>query len=93
MRATSTNAAKLFGLYPKKGKLDAGSDADIVVWDPGRRTLIGVANQKQNVDYNTYEGMKQDGAVRHVFLQGRQVVRDGKLQGGPLGKYLPRRTV
>ena len=93
VRATSTNAAKLFGLYPRKGTLVVGSDADIVVWDPGRRTLIGVANQKQNVDYNTYEGMKQDGAVRHVFLQGRQVVRDGKLQGGPLGKYLPRRTV
>ena len=89
----STNAAKLFGLYPRKGFLGAGGDADIVVWDPLRRGTITVGTQLQNVDYNAYEGMEQVGAVRQVWLRGNLVVQDGAVQSGPLGEYLPRRRV
>ncbi len=93
VEATSTGAARLFGLYPRKGLLEAGSDADIVVWDPARQSVIRAENQMQNVDYNTYEGFAQVGAARHIFLRGRQVVRDERLQGGPSGEYLPRNPV
>ncbi len=89
----STNAAKLFGLYPRKGFLGVGGDADIVVWDPVRRGTITVGTQLQNVDYNAYEGMEQMGAVRQVWLRGNLVVQDGAVQSGPLGEYLPRRRV
>ena len=91
--AVSTNAAKLFGLYPRKGVLAAGSDADIVAWDPVRRTIISARTQQQNADYNAYEGMEQIGAVRDVWLRGRRAVRDGVIQPGPLGEYLPRQPV
>ena len=89
----STNAAKLFGLFPRKGFLGVGGDADIVVWDPLRRGTITVGTQLQNVDYNAYEGMEQVGAVRQVWLRGNLAVQDGAVQSGPLGEYLPRRRV
>jgi dihydropyrimidinase len=87
---TSTNAAKLFGLYPTKGLIAAGSDADIVVWDPAPHSVISASTQKQRVDYNLYEGFRQTGAARHVFLRGRQIVRDGALDNQPSGHYLKR---
>lgn len=93
VRVTSANAARLFGLYPRKGVLGAGSDADIVIWDPTRRSVISAATQTQNVDYNAYEGLVQDGAARHVFLRGQPVVKDGVLRAVPLGEYLPRNPV
>jgi dihydropyrimidinase len=88
--ATSCNAAKLFGLYPRKGWLGRGSDADIVVWDPTRRSVVRAATQLQNVDYNPYEGFEQIGAARHVFLRGLHLVSNGVVQKEPVGKYLPR---
>lgn len=88
---TSTQPAKLFGLFPRKGTIAAGSDADIVVWDPGASSVITARAQHQRVDYNPYEGFKQIGAAVHVFLRGRQVVRDGKLYDrNPGGVYLCR---
>jgi dihydropyrimidinase len=87
---TSTNAAKLFGLYPRKGVIAAGSDADIVVWDTALQSVISASTQKQRVDYNLYEGFQQSGAARHVFLRGRQIVRDGILDEKPSGRYLKR---
>ena len=87
---TSTAAAKLFGLYPRKGALRTGSDADIVVWDPTARRIIRAAAQVQRSDYNPYEGMEQAGMVRDVFLRGRQVLRNGEIADGPQGEYLPR---
>jgi len=89
-QVTSTNAAKLFGLYPRKGALMVGSDADIVIWDPTRHSVIRAENQTQNVDYNTYEGFAQTGAVRHVFLRGKRMVKDGVSHVAALGEYLPR---
>ncbi|VBB06682.1 metal-dependent hydrolase [Lucifera butyrica] len=89
---TSTNAAKLFGLFPRKGTIAAGSDADIIVWDPAPRTTITAAGQRQRVDYTPYEGFELAGRVRHVFLRGRQVVEGGRLKESPCGKYLSRRS-
>ena len=91
--ATSTAAAKIFGLFPRKGILAVGSDADIVVWDPEVRRTIQAKTQLQNVDYNPYEGFEQIGRVRHVFLRGHHVLQDGKIVCGPLGKYVPRQTM
>jgi len=87
---TSTNAAKLFGLYPRKGVIAVGSDADIVVWDPAVNSVISASTQKQHVDYNLYEGFQQVGKARHVFLRGRQIVKDGVVREESCGSYLAR---
>lgn len=89
---TSTQAAKLFGLFPQKGTIAVGSDADIVIWDPLATSTITAATQTQRVDYNPYEGFSQVGKAFHVFLRGRQIVKDGKLQDiAPSGRYLFRK--
>lgn len=88
---TSTNAAKLFGLYPAKGTLAVGSDADIVVWDPAEKRVITARDQVQRVDYNAYEGFMQTGNARAVFLRGRQIAANGRLlDAAPAGRYLKR---
>lgn len=89
---TSTNAAKLFGLFPRKGTIAPGSDADLVVWDPRVSSTIKVETLHQQVDYTPYEGFKQKGQANHVFLRGKQVVKDGQLQvSRPTGIYLSRK--
>lgn len=87
----ATQPAKLFGLFPKKGTIAPGSDADLVIWDEHRQITLGIASQGHNVDYSVYEGMKQQGQAIHVFLRGRQVVRDGKLCiASPQGQFVRR---
>jgi len=76
---TAENAARYFGLYPRKGTLLPGSDADIVVYDPGPRWTISHDKLHDNVDHTPYEGMQIQGRVRDVFLRGHRVVRDGVL--------------
>ena len=89
---TSTNAAKLFGLFPRKGTIAPGSDADLVVWDPQASSTITVETLHQQVDYTPYEGFAQKGQALHVFLRGKQVVKDGQLQvTTPTGIYLSRK--
>jgi dihydropyrimidinase len=89
---TSTRAAKLFGLYPRKGTIAIGSDADIVVWDPSVVVTICSSAQKQRVDYNPFEGFKQIGTARHVFLRGAHIVQNGDLlEEVPRGRYLLRK--
>ena len=81
---TSTAAAKLFGLFPKKGTIAVGSDADIVVFNPDRRETISVDNlhtHHMNVDYNTYEGMEVQGIAEIVISRGRVVVEDNVWHG------------
>jgi dihydropyrimidinase len=88
---TSTNAAKLFGLFPRKGTIAVGSDADVVIWDPTAHSVISAKTQMQKVDYNLYEGTQQIGKPRHVFLRGRNIVTDGILNDdAPAGCYLVR---
>jgi dihydropyrimidinase len=79
-----TNPAKIFGLYPRKGCLLPGSDADIVLWDPGREVTYGLAQSHQRTDYNLYEGWKLTGFPEQVFLRGRLLV-DGSRWLGEAG--------
>lgn len=88
---TSTNAAKLFGAFPQKGTIAVGSDADIVVWDPKFNSVITAKEQTQRVDYSPYEGFKQVGKAKDVFLRGKRIVNNGELiKDEPSGKYLCR---
>lgn len=80
----STNIAKIFGLYPQKGALLPGSDADIVIWDPEKERVHGVATSHQRTDYNLYEGWKIKGAPEKVFLRGKLIV-DGDNWYGKAG--------
>lgn len=89
---TSTQAAKLFGLFPRKGTIAVGSDADIVVWEPSETTVITAKEQYQRVDYSPYEGFRQVGRAVQVFLRGQHVVRNGRLNDeNPKGIYLSRK--
>jgi len=87
----STNPAKIFGLYPRKGALLEGSDADIVIWDPEKRVEYGIAHAHHRTDYNLYEGWDLVGYPEKVFLRGRLIV-DGDKWLGKLGdgKFLKR---
>lgn len=86
----SENAARLFGMYPRKGALLAGSDADIVVWDPSHCGEITAAHMEQNVDYTPYEGLRVTGRAKAVFLRGEQVVCDGEIVREHAGQYVSR---
>jgi dihydropyrimidinase len=81
-----TNPAKIFGLYPRKGALVPGADADIVIWDPEKRVKYGVALSHQRADYNLYEGWDLVGYPEKVFLRGQMIVDGdqwlGKRGGG-----------
>jgi dihydropyrimidinase len=87
---TATNAAKLFGLFPRKGIIAPGSDADIVVWNPNHSATISAASQTQRVDYTPYEGWHQQGQAEYVFLRGCLAAQSGKPCGEPRGEYLRR---
>jgi dihydropyrimidinase len=80
-----TNPARIFGLYPRKGTLLPGSDADIVIWDPERRVQYGVAVSCQRTDYNLYEGWELVGYPEKVFLRGKLIV-DGERWLGRAGQ-------
>jgi dihydropyrimidinase len=80
----STNPAKIFGLYPRKGALLAGSDADVVIWDPEKKVTYGVARAHQRTDYNLYEGWELTGMPEKVFLRGKMIV-DGEHWLGKAG--------
>jgi dihydropyrimidinase len=77
----STNPAKIFGLYPRKGALLAGSDADIVIWDPEKKVTYGVAHAHHRTDYNLYEGWDLTGMPEKVFLRGKIIVDNDKWLG------------
>lgn len=78
---TSTAAAKMFGLFPKKGTIAVGSDADIVIFDPEKEHTFGVDNEHMNVDYSSYEGWKMKGKVETVLSRGRVVIDKGEHTG------------
>ena len=80
---TSTNVAKLFGLYPRKGTIAPGSDADIVVWDPEKRLTISAATHHSNVNYNLFEGTEVQGAPEVVLVRGQVIVEGDELVGKP----------
>ncbi|HSU57580.1 MAG TPA: dihydropyrimidinase [Candidatus Dormibacteraeota bacterium] len=89
--AASTQSAKLFGLFPRKGTIQLGSDADIVVYDPNYRGAISAKTQSINVDYNAFEGMPVEGRPHIVTVRGQVAVRDGKFVGkAGRGRFLQR---
>ncbi len=91
VRITSTNTARIFNLYPRKGSMRPGSDADIVVWDPTASRTISVKTHHQNVDFNIYEGMEVTGLARHTISQGKLVWTDGDLRTvRGAGRYIER---
>lgn len=79
--ACSTQAAKLFGLYPRKGAIQLGSDADLVVYDPAYHGTFSKGGSYSNVDYNAYEGWERRGRPSVVTVRGRVQVRDGEFVG------------
>jgi dihydropyrimidinase len=88
---TSTSPAKMFGLFPRKGTIAPGSDADIVVFDPTRTITLAAKTLHMNVDYNPYEGRQVTGATHTVLSRGRLVIENGKFVGrAGAGAFLKR---
>jgi dihydropyrimidinase len=88
---TATHPAKIFGMYPRKGALAVGADADIVLWDPRVKKAMGVATSHQRTDYNLYEGMETSAWPVKVFRRGELIVDGEEWRGAPgSGRYLPR---
>jgi dihydropyrimidinase len=90
---TSTAAAKMFGLFPKKGTIAVGSDADIVIFDPDKEQTISAKSHHMNVDYSAYEGKTIKGVVETVLSRGRVVIENGEYKGkAGDGRFLKRGT-
>ncbi len=91
VRVTSTNAAQIFNIYPRKGSISVGADADIVVWDPEASKTISTKTDHQNVDFNIFEGMTVKGCASYTISQGNIVWADGKLNvERGAGRYIDR---
>jgi dihydropyrimidinase len=90
---TSTNPAKLFGLFPQKGHLGVGADADIVLFDPHPSWRISASTHHMNTDFSPFEGMQVVGNVRSVLCRGEYLLRDGELVGKPGHGRLVRRSI
>ncbi len=87
----STAPARIFGLYPRKGAIAVGSDADLVIWDPDRESTLSVATHHSRVDYCTYEGWKLVGLPATVLSRGQVIVEGGRFCGRPgAGRFLAR---
>jgi dihydropyrimidinase len=90
---TSTAAAKIFGLFPKKGTIAVGSDADIVIFDPNREQTISAATHHMRVDYSGYEGWKVNGVTEIVLSRGEVIVENGQWKGRTGGgRFIKRGT-
>jgi dihydropyrimidinase len=91
VRVTSTNAAQIFNIYPRKGSISQGADADIVVWDPEASKTISTKTDHQNIDFNIFEGMTVKGCASHTISQGNIVYANGELDvERGAGRYVDR---
>ena len=88
---TSTAAARIFGLFPKKGTIAVGSDADLVIFDPNRKQTISAQTHHMRVDYSAYEGRTVQGVTETVLSRGNVVVENGTFKGkAGNGRFLKR---
>jgi dihydropyrimidinase len=94
VEVTSTNAAKIFGMFPKKGCIAVGSDADLIIFDPSEEHTLSVKSHHMNVDYSAYEGWKLKGKTKTVIMRGQVAVENGdvKINKGH-GKFIKRNKV
>lgn len=94
VEVSSTNAAKIFGMFPRKGTIAVGTDADIVIFDPNEKHTISAASHHMNVDYSAYEGWEITGKVKTVLLRGKVAINDNKciLEKG-YGQFIKRNKV
>jgi dihydropyrimidinase len=83
VRATSTQSARIFNMYPRKGIVQAGADADLVIWDPKAEKTISAKTHHQAVDFNIFEGMRVKGLPQTTFSAGRVVYNEGVLSSKP----------
>ena len=89
----SSNAARILGLYPRKGTIAVGSDADLVIFNPDQEETISAKTHHMRVDYSMFEGIRTKGAPRTVLSRGRTVIDRGKFVGRPgSGQFLRRQT-
>jgi len=86
----SENPARLYGMYPRKGVLREGSDADIVILDPERKKTITAAEQVSRCDYAPLEGMEMTGTIDAVYLRGQKIAQDGQVIVENQGQYVKR---
>jgi dihydropyrimidinase len=94
VQLVSTNPARTFGLYPRKGTIAIGSDADIVVFNPERKLTLSAASHHSNVDYNLYEGTEVQGAPETVLVRGQLIIEDRRLVADPgAGRFVRRARV
>lgn len=84
----SENPAKLYGVYPRKGVIAQDSDADIVIFDPEKESVISAKTHAYHTDNNPFEGFKLHGDIDKVFLRGALAVEDGKVTKEKLGTYI-----
>jgi len=80
VEVNSANAARIFGMYPQKGVLAVGSDADVVIFDPNEKHVISAATHHMNVDYSAYEGVEVTGKVKKVFLRGKLAIDNNEVK-------------
>jgi dihydropyrimidinase len=91
VRITSTNTAQIFNIFPRKGSVSVGADADLVVWDPNASRVISAKTHHQNVDFNVYEGMDVTGLARSTIANGKLVWHQGELRAvRGAGRYIER---
>ena len=94
VEVTSTNAAKIFGMFPKKGCVAVGSDADLIIFDANEKHSLSVKTHHMNVDYSAYEGWELQGKVKTTILRGQVAVDNGvlKIKKG-FGQFVKRKKV
>jgi dihydropyrimidinase len=86
---TSTNPARIFGIYPQKGEIAKGSDADLLIWNPDKEKTISVKTHHQNSDINIYEGIEIKGSTEYVIKDGKVIIEKGKIINENIkGKFL-----